>query len=426
MRAAFYESDITPPLGCYMTGYGIPRYAEDVHTKLSSKAVVFEDDGECNIIISVDICEYPEELHDLVTKRIFEYTGITPEKVCIHATHDHCGAPVWDDPAINCYGDNEYKNVFYRLVADSAILAYKRLEESEIFYSTSIVPEIANSRCWVMKDGTMRTFVTDLTQAEKPLSPPDEEISIVFVEQNGKKVGALYSFACHQDTTSESHDGYSGDYSAIVSKHLKEQYGNDFVAIYLAAPCGDINHIRNGGQGDQISYKKIGKIIADSIICAENEKIRLNGKLSSKKDIVSIDKRKYSQQEFSNLAKYYLDNDGGWIFRLSNLVFYQQNDQNKCRDLYVQVISIGDFALYIYPGEMFVEYSHRTKSGSPFKYTMVIENSNAPGGYIPTPDAFGENSFLYEISPAYDSDLIPEAGEILFEKIMELGNKIKN
>ena len=425
MKAAFYESDITPPLGCYITGYGVPRYAEDVHTKLSSKAVVFEDGGKYSVIISVDICEYPHEMHDIVTKRIFEFTGITSDNVCIHSTHSHCGAPVWDDPAIDCYGDPEYKNVFYRLVADSAILAHKRLEESEIYFSKGIAKGIANNRCWIMKDGTMKTFVNDIEKAEKPLSPPDEEVSILFVEQNGKKVGAIYSFGCHQDTTKEKECGYSGDYSAIVSRHLKEKYGHDFVALYLAGPCGDINHIKNGGGGEQISYKQIGEIISNTIFECESEKIRLAGSLSGTKEPISIKKRKYSSEEFINLAKYYLDADGGGTFRLSNLVFYHQNDKKECRDLYVQVISIGDFVLFVYPGEMFVEYSHRTKKESPFKYTMVTENSNGHGGYIPTPNAFSENSYLYEISPAYDSDLVPEAGEILLEKIMKIANKLK-
>jgi len=425
MKAAFYESDITPPLGCYMTGYGVPRYAKDVHTRLSSKAVVFEDDGEYSVIISVDICEYPNEMHDIVAERVFEFTGITPDKVCIHSTHSHCGAPVWDDPAIDCYGDDEYKNVFYRLVADSAILAYKRLENSEIYFSKGIAKGIANNRCWIMKDGTLQTFVNDISKTDRPLCPPDEEVSILFVEQNGKKIGAVYSFACHQDTTKEKECGYSGDYSAIVSKHLKEKYGQDFVALYLAGPCGDINHIRNGGQGDQISYKQIGEIISNTIVESEPKKIPLEGKLSSEKEHISIKKRKYSSDEFVDLAKYYLDADRGGTFRLSNLLFYYQNDKKQCRDLYVQVIAIGDFALFVYPGEMFVEYSHRTKKDSPFKYTMVTENSNGHGGYIPTPNAFGENSYLYEISPAYDSDLVPEAGEILFKKIITIANNLK-
>ena len=129
MRAAFYESDITPPLGCFQSGYGFERIAEDVFDKIYSKALVLEDNGSYAVLIAVDLCEYPKDLHDKVAKRIEEYTGIPSERVCIHATHAHLGAPVIDNPQINCYADAPYKDVFYRLVADSAILAYKRLGE---------------------------------------------------------------------------------------------------------------------------------------------------------------------------------------------------------------------------------------------------------------------------------------------------------
>ena len=88
MRAAIYESDITAPLGCYQTGYGFERYAEDVYNKIYSKALVVEDGGNYAVIISVDICEYPPDLHEKVTKRIEEYTGITPTAyVFIQPTH---------------------------------------------------------------------------------------------------------------------------------------------------------------------------------------------------------------------------------------------------------------------------------------------------------------------------------------------------
>ncbi len=424
MRAGFYESDITPPLGCYMTGYGVPRYACEVHTKLFAKSVVLEDNGEYSVIISVDMCEFPLEMHDIVTKRIFEFTDISPDKVCIHSTHSHCGAPVWDDPAINCYGDSEYKSVFYRLVADCAILAYNRLEESSIYFAKKTAANIANSRCRVMKDGSLQSFVSDLSQTQNPLCDPDEEVTMMFVEQQGKLAGVLYSFACHQDTTAENANGYSGDYSAIVSECLKEKYGSAFLSVYLAGPSGDINHI-NPNTAEQLGYRQIGRIIADAIADGEKEKIKIDGRLSSHKEPISIAKRKYSADEFKKLAAYYLDNDGASTFRLSNLIFYYQNDKCECRDLYVQVVAIGDFALVIYPGEMFVEYSHRTKAFSPFEHTMVAENSNGHGGYIPTPDAFGESSCLYEISPAYDSDLIAEAGEILFEKAIEILNNLK-
>ena len=42
MKASFYESDITPPLGCYMPGEHYPIFAHDVYDKIYSKALVIE------------------------------------------------------------------------------------------------------------------------------------------------------------------------------------------------------------------------------------------------------------------------------------------------------------------------------------------------------------------------------------------------
>ena len=53
MKAAFYECDVTPPLGGYMIGYYSERLAGDVAERLYAKAVVVEDGG--NIVdIAVD------------------------------------------------------------------------------------------------------------------------------------------------------------------------------------------------------------------------------------------------------------------------------------------------------------------------------------------------------------------------------------
>ena len=44
MRAAFYEKDITPPLGCYLAGYYINHTAEDVLDPLYVRTAVLESD----------------------------------------------------------------------------------------------------------------------------------------------------------------------------------------------------------------------------------------------------------------------------------------------------------------------------------------------------------------------------------------------
>lgn len=427
MKAALYESDITPPLGCYMTGYGTDRRAKEVYDKLFSKALVIEQGGKYAVVISVDICEYPPEMPEIVTKRIEEYTGITPDCVCIHSTHTHRGAPVTDNPNINCFADGPYRDVFFRLVADSAILAFNRLEEAALSFASVEVPGIAHNRCSVLKDGTLKTFETNPDLIERPITEPDHEVPVLFVEQNGKKIGALYSFGCHQDTFGRKPvDGYTGDYSSFVSEHLKDSFGRNFISIYLAAPSGDINTFNPWGKTDAERSTRapiIGERLSSAILSVKDDATEITGELKVVKEKMCIGKRKYDDDSFYALAKQYVDEKQ--LFQLSNLVYYKKNEHDEFIDLYVQVIAIGDFALYVYPGEMFCEYSHRTKKNSPFKYNMVAENSNAYGGYIPVPEAFAAGNKLYETAPAYDSYCVSEAGDVLCGKILEIANSIK-
>lgn len=429
MRAAFYESDITPPLGCYQTGYGFERYAEDVYNKLYSKALVVEDEGNYAVIISVDICEYPDDLHDKVTKRIEQYTGISPDCVCVHSTHAHWGAPVTDNPNINCYGDESYKNVFYRLVADSAILAYKRLDECKILFGSVKVPDIAHSRCSLLKDGTLQTFVTNPELIEKPFSEPDHELPVLLVEKDGRKVGALYSFGCHQDTVEKKDTyGYSGDYSSVVSEYLKQEYGMDFVSIYMAAPSGDINHIDVEQTGDTLKIKpwtEIGSELFEGLKESFLNLSEVGSGVTVIKKNIEIPTRKFNDKEFSKLAKTYLEHDKGWSSRLNNLVYYKAINKPEFVSFYIQIVKIGELAIFIYPGEMFSVYGCRTKENSPFKYNIVVENSNCYGGYIAPPEAYGEKSLLYEVSPAHDSFVAPGGGDMLYNKMLEMANTIK-
>ena len=427
MRAAFYESDITPPLGCYMTGHGFERIAKNVYNKLYSKALVIEDGGNYAVLIAVDICEYPTELHDKVTKRIEEYTGIRAECVCIHSTHTHGGAPVTDNPEINCYGDDSYKNVFYRLVADSAILAFKRLEECELFFGSVKVPGIAQCRCSLLKDGLMKSFVANPDLIDRRLAEPDNELPVLFVEQNGKKIGALYTFGCHQDTVREKVWGYSGDYSSIVSDYLKEEFGRDFISMYMASPSGDINTFDPYAKTEEEkrkSYTQIGKMLSDGIKAASLDLSCVGEGVSVVKEAMDIPKRIYSPEEFIKMIKRFADLSPGCNSRILNFVYYMQTENKGSARLYIQVIKLGELGIFVYPGEMFSEYAVRTRENSPFKYTMVVENANAYGGYIAPSFAYSENSLLYETSPAYDSFVAKEGGEILYNRLMELANQL--
>ena len=91
-------------------------------------------------------------------------------------------------------------------------------------------------------------------------------------------------------------------------------------------------------------------------------------------------------------------------------------------DLILKVFKIGSVAFYMIPGEIFVKFGLRLKESSPIKNCMVLELSNSFLGYVATPNAFGENCDLYEVMPAC---LVPEAGDIMVDKLLLLAEKIK-
>lgn len=83
----------------------------------------------------------------------------------------------------------------------------------------------------------------------------------------------------------------------------------------------------------------------------------------------------------------------------------------------VQVICFGsELALVGFPGDAFVELSLAIKLKSPFKHTIICEQSgNGNLSYIPDRKAFSEGG--YEVQSAR---ILPGGGELLVEGVQKL------
>lgn len=424
MKVGFYECDITPPLGCFLWGHYRELIAQEVHNKLFAKAIVMQDGGDVSAILVVDSCVLPVEMHDTVTKRIFEYTGISADKVCIASNHAHWGAPIFDSPEIGYYRDEPYTDVFFRLCADAVTLAYHRLKECNIKFGTSIAPGLAFCRDYILDDGSYVTF------AGRPntvgvLDTPDEELPVLFFENSeGKPLGAIISYALHQCTVDEKTTGYSGDYASVLSEKLKEKYGNAFVSVFLIGTCGDVNHTNPDFSAPHNAYKEIGAKLSEYLENSLNSATDIkNSGIKSVKEYVNV-KRRSSDTEFSRkFIKQHIDEKN--LMRARNALYYVSRKQPDSTDLAVQCIKVGDVLIICLPGEIFTEYGRRLKKESPFKKTIVIENCNTYCGYIPTRKAFDEkHNDLYETSLGYHSCHVAEAGDIIVNKALELANKL--
>ena len=425
MRAAFYECDITPPLGGYMWGHYHDVRAYDVHDRLYAKAVVVEDHGELAAIVVVDTCALPEEMHEIVTKRIYEYTGIAPERVCIASNHSHSGASVGTDPATESYADATYKDVFFRLCADAVTLAYKRLQNVELKYCETEVHDISFNRNFVLKNGTYVTHGRGREDAVRALDGIDPAVPVILFEQAGKPVGAIINFACHQCCLENLYNGYSGDYASILAKRLKVQYGNDFVSVFLLGACGDINHVNPDANVEipPLWYQHMGNVLADAVIDAVKTAEPMAGGIKMLSSTVEIQRRLADPEQVRKTVLKWLSNSASFM-RARNLLHYEASNTKTSTELIVQGICIGDVCITTLPGEVYTAIGQGIKKESPFKRNMVVENCNKYCGYIPTKEAFAECSDLYEISLCFHSCHVPEAGEILQNEAIKIANKL--
>lgn len=424
MRAAFYECDITPPLGGYMWGYYCKRNADDVAENLYAKALVVEDGGTIAAIVSVDACALPREMHDIVTKRIYEYTGIPAENVCISATHTHKGVPVSDSPEINCFADKSYTDVFYRLTADAVILAYKRLGDDpvEVSFGKGEVTGVAFNRNGMLKDGTLVTQLRGRDNVVCTVGDVDESLNVITFSKGGKKIGAVVNFSCHLDCTGGVRMAYSGDYAAVLSGILKEKYGSDFVSLFLTGACGNVNHINHDKNQPVNKYTEIGRKVADEALRVIDGSDAVFGTVASSKESITIEKRLPCDAEYQRLVD---PETGEFIERmwLQNYMYYETCNDETHTNLKIQVIKIGDICICALPGEIYAKTGLNIKRNSPYKNTIVVENSNTYCGYVPTEDVFVEKCRLYETMLCFHSCLVPGAAEAIEEKALDM---IKN
>ena len=87
-------------------------------------------------------------------------------------------------------------------------------------------------------------------------------------------------------------------------------------------------------------------------------------------------------------------------------------------------IRIGDdFAIVTNPDELFCGIGMSIKRQSPFKHTMVAEQTNGACGYVPTAKAFEGGS--YETWFGEHSCLTTRAGEIIEKESLDILNRLK-
>ncbi len=417
LKAAFYERQITSPLGSVIPGALVPHYSEGVVEELYARAVSIDLDGKTVIIISLDALYAITPLCDAVIARITEYTQVPGDNIIICATHCHSGIAVPRKGVEGVVEDTAYHSVLARIIADAGIIAFQRMKPAKIKYNHSIEKGLTFNRNYIMKDGSIRTNPGwQNPDIVKPFGPVDEEFSnLFFFDENDKPIGAISNFACHNCCIEFAGYWYSADYAGYLGDRLKDEYGHDFVTVFMLGAAGDLNHINNFREVKKYErqrYIDIGEQLAKAAIKQLGSAVDVNvDKIDAVKECIPLERRGFDKGVVEE-AKYLYENvslegmsfsitkpDSEEYKRVRAKLVMNIDELPNPLPCYVQSVRIGECVIHTVPGEYYTTYGLDIKKRSAAKYTFISTVTNNPtSNYIPVPEAYGTT--IYEAQPS--------------------------
>lgn len=442
MRAGFYETEITPPLGTGIPGYFYIRKSTGVKQKLYAKAAVVESGDKCVAFVVLDTLSVPIGVDKIIKERVCSNLPIEPDAIMLSAIHSHTSTPVMPNRRIF---DNENEVEINKIIerigisaADAVALAYQRLQTVNAYYAKGCVEGISFIRQYLLNNGEIRTNPGQFKEmVVKHCGESDKELPIIlFKNEEGKPIGSITSFALHHDTVFGT--DYSSDYSGMVAAKLKEEFGSDYVSLFCNGFSGDINHFDycNKEGHNLIKTPMIAETITKQWLEAIKKAEKLEDTISFKVDFATVDKRKVSKEFVDSVKELVKNPPTSGDLNISDpysdrqkyaasKVILQWYDQDKRTeiDIPVQVLKIGDCLIYALVGEQYSKFAYKIRNASPTEKNLMVSLAHAQefSCYIPSPEMFLPH--VYE-STYYSARYEPDSGDRMADKAIEIAKDI--
>src|SRR4051812_46031069 len=240
-----------PDTGYYAKTF---RASDGIHTRVLSRALVFQRDGERYAMVQADLGGLPYALTQEVQKRIAD-TGITADHLLLSATHTHSSTgAIWpaDNNGYAFVGGDAFDPRIFELTAagiSQAIHeAVTHLEPAHVGFGTVEHRGASRNRAF---DAFLLDKDIPKDPAEQRLASTDPTFTVLRVDgKDGHPIGAWSNFAVHPTSFGDDNHLFSGDGAGVAARLAEqgmarawEKQGgeNDFAPVDVWS---------NGAQGD--------------------------------------------------------------------------------------------------------------------------------------------------------------------------------
>jgi neutral ceramidase len=440
LYAGVCETNITPPLGVWMSGYGgRPTPAVGVHDELFARALVFDNGERRVVLITADVIALDYATVERVRKGIAAQIHVSPDAIMLHCTHTHAGPNIG---TFRCMGtpDASYTDILTRKLIGVAKQAASLLRPTTLTYGEGSV-QIGVNRRQTRPDGKV-ILGTDFGG---PVAPTVQVLCVN--EPNGQTFALLFCHACHPTTLGGENLHFSAEWPGAAVAHLKERFRTegagsgiapDALPFCLQGCCGDINPIR---RGTWEAIAENGRIVAEA---AHTARWNAHGRLDETLDAAE------TTLELPMLPPPSLEECESWItqwevtlekertqgasegrlnFLRGRLAWAKDAREYAGRgepfdvkhSFAVQRLNIGGASFLGFPAEIFVQYQldFVDRVNSP---VFALSYTNGCWNYVPTAKEYARGGYEVEDAHKYYGTLMfaPECETIIRQAAYDL------
>ncbi|MGH2531521.1 MAG: neutral/alkaline non-lysosomal ceramidase N-terminal domain-containing protein [Thermomicrobiales bacterium] len=433
---------ITPPVGSDLSGF-IARVEPmaGVHDDLFARALVWAEDAAMTnaaALVTLDVIDVEARAVAIIRERIAALIRLTGERVGVVCTHTH-GGPATLPRSWLGRCDKKYLDRLCQAATDAVAAAAGALQPVVVRWARGAEPTVGKNR-------------------RVPGGVIDADVPVLrFQRHDGTVAALLVSYACHPVTLGPTNTLATADYAGSVRRTLEAAYPGA-TALFATGCCGQINTghtLRDGERGRDPRWRtfgeaeRIGRAIAGAAMQAAEQAARVDASLPvmpaaispvrmgvahrivrlpllpavSSNDLRGLVERWHEERR--SLAEG--ERHPGAIERLQVFLAWAEALQAgrlpAVVEAEVMVIALGDVALVLLPGELFVEFGLAIKERAAPRPVVTLAYANGTPGYIPHRTAYPDGG--YEVDEAYryygyPACFAPEAGEAVVEAAIEL------
>ena len=246
--------DITPKVGCLLSGYRPDLRSTSVHDSLDATAFVFGYGDTTAVLVSATVCTLPKVLTDGIREQLQKELGIPTANIMLAATHTHSG-PVTRGQ----YVDREYIDT---VLAPGIIGAVKQATEN--MQPVKVGYACGDSLVGINRREPRANNQFVLGQCAWGCFDPRMTV-VTFRGESGKTAASMVFYGCH-GTSAGPNQEITQDWAGVMVRRLEAVSGAP--AAFFNGALGDVGpRLTNGKTTGNIHLtEELGGVAAQDAV----------------------------------------------------------------------------------------------------------------------------------------------------------------